>query len=424
MTDHDPLTVLRGDDLPVQPDPAFAAALRARLESALRLPHRTGGIEMSGTDTAIADLTTAAPPQAPRPAALPYLAVADARAAIEWYVDALDATLLGAPIVMDDGRIGHAELELAGGVFYLADEFPEIGLRAPAPQQVSVSLMVAVADTDAALRRARERGAQVQREPYENHGSRSAAVIDPFGHRWMLTGPLTGAATPIQHGDVGYVTLWTPDADRAATFYGHVLGWEYDPASGRVTNVEQRIGIRGGMGRSTLVCGYAVTDLGAARDTITNAGGEAGPTTELDAGTALEGVDPQGLPFGVFEPAAGTPRPELNGGGPGELSYITHEVADSVRFREFYSRLLFWTFSGGRIEDGWQVDDCRPMSGVAGGSTTPGTVPMWTVEDIDDAVRRVTEAGGTVLQTPSPQPYGLMAECTDDQGGRFYLGQF
>ena len=30
MTDqHDPLTVLRGDDLPVQPDPAFAARLRA-----------------------------------------------------------------------------------------------------------------------------------------------------------------------------------------------------------------------------------------------------------------------------------------------------------------------------------------------------------------------------------------------------------
>ena len=34
---HDPLTVLHGDDLPVQPDPAFAARLRARLESAVIL---------------------------------------------------------------------------------------------------------------------------------------------------------------------------------------------------------------------------------------------------------------------------------------------------------------------------------------------------------------------------------------------------
>ncbi|HEX2286455.1 MAG TPA: glyoxalase, partial [Mycobacterium sp.] len=54
---HDPLTVLHGDELPVQPDPAFAARLRARLESALSLPNRTQGVEMSGTETAIAELT-------------------------------------------------------------------------------------------------------------------------------------------------------------------------------------------------------------------------------------------------------------------------------------------------------------------------------------------------------------------------------
>ena len=50
---HDPLTVLHGDELPVQPDPAFAARLRARLETALSLPNRTGEVVMSGTDTAI-----------------------------------------------------------------------------------------------------------------------------------------------------------------------------------------------------------------------------------------------------------------------------------------------------------------------------------------------------------------------------------
>lgn len=49
---------------------------------------------------------------------------------------------------------------------------------------------------------------------------------------------------------------------------------------------------------------------------------------------------------------------------------------------------------------------------------------MWTVDDIDAAVARVREAGGTVLDEPSRQPYGLSAECTDDQGSRFYLGQF
>ena len=245
---HDPLTVLHGDELPVQPDPAFAARLRARLESALSLPNRTGGVVMSGTDTAIAELNepTVEPgvaPTPPRPAALPYLSVANAREAIAWYADVFGASVVGEMYEMDDGRIGHAELQIGDGVLYLADEYPEIGLKAPSPQASSVSLMLHVADTDATLERARERGAQVQREAYENYGARNATIVDPSGHRWMLSGPVTGAAVPIQHGDVGYVSVWTPDADRAAAFYGHVLGWTYDPATHQVTNTKQHIGI-------------------------------------------------------------------------------------------------------------------------------------------------------------------------------------
>ncbi|OBI62729.1 glyoxalase [Mycolicibacterium fortuitum] len=421
---HDPLTVLNGIDQPVSPDPAFAARLRARLESALTLPERTQGVDMSGTETAIAELNE--PPAAtasPRSAVVPYLTVPDARAAIAWYVDALGAVKIGEPIVMDDGRIGHAELELAGGVLYLADEYPEIGLKAPSPQANSVSLMLAVPDTDAALERARILGAQVQREPYENYGTRNAAIIDPSGHRWMLSGPATGATVQIQHGDVGYVSVWAPDAERAAAFYGHVLGWTYDPTTGQVTNTRQPIGISGVTGAGTLFCCYAVTDLDGARRAIVSGGGEPGQTREFDFGTVLEATDPTGAPFAVFLPAAGTPRPELNGSGPGELSYITYEVPDSTTFKQFYSRVLFWTFEPGRIDDGWGVQGSQPMSGMAGGAEHTTTVPMWTVADIDAAVSRVVEAGGTVLQQPSRQDYGVMAECTDDQGCRFYLGQ-
>ena len=136
---------------------------------------------MSGTTT-----PTAAPP---RSAALPYLTVGDARAAIAWYREAFGAEVSGEPIVMDDQRIGHAELRLAGGVLYLADEFAVLGLRAPTPGATSVSLMLHVADTDTALARARSRGATVEREPYQAHGSRAATIRDPFGHRWMFSGP-------------------------------------------------------------------------------------------------------------------------------------------------------------------------------------------------------------------------------------------
>lgn len=413
----DPFDVLRADDLPAAPDPEFAARLRARLESALSLPE---GVEMSGTAQAIAELTT--PQTPPRPAAVPYLAVADARAAITWYADALGAVLVGEPVVMDDGRIGHAELELAGGMLYLADEYPELGLKAPAPQQVSVSLVLHVANTDEALQRARDHGAVVQRRDiYEGHGSRNATIVDPFGHRWMFSGPMVER---IRHGDLGYVSVWTPDADAAAAFYGHVLGWTYDPSTHQVTNTEQPVGIYPVDGRPTMFCCYAVADLQAAARAIDQAGGHAGDEREFDFGTVLDATDASGTPFAVYRPADGTPRPKLNGAGPGELSYVTYEVGDSAVFRTFYGQVLGWTFEPGRIDDGWQVAGTHPMAGVAGGSAEPTTVPMWTVADIDDAVGRVREAGGTVLQEPSRQPYGLMAECRDDQGTRFYLGQF
>ena len=52
----------------------------------------------------------------------PYLAVADARRAIEWYAAALGAVVTFDPIEMPepDGRIGHVEMEINGARFKLA----------------------------------------------------------------------------------------------------------------------------------------------------------------------------------------------------------------------------------------------------------------------------------------------------------------
>jgi predicted enzyme related to lactoylglutathione lyase len=47
---------------------------------------------------------------------------------------------------------------------------------------------------------------------------------------------------------------------------------------------------------------------------------------------------------------------------------------------------------------------------------------MYRVDDIHVAVENVRRAGGRAGPVEE-QPYGLMARCTDDQGGAFYLGQ-
>ncbi|MCF6385869.1 VOC family protein [Mycobacterium sp. MBM] len=422
MNDNrDPLNVLRGDELPVAPDPGFAARLRARLESALTMPANTSGVVMSGTDTAIAELNSTTTSAPPRSAAIPYLAVPDAKAAIAWYVDALGATVVGEPILMADGRVGHAELAIGDGVLYLADEFPELGLKAPAAQSVSVSLMLPVDDTDTALQRARDHGATVLREVHEDHGARGATFLDPSGHRWMLSGPTSGARVQITHGDVGYVSINTPDAARARAFYSAVLGWSFD--GDHVNGSSLSMGIFETPGPSTLFCCYAVDDLDAAREAIVAGGGTVGEPQQREFGTVLDAVDPSGIPFAVYRDSVGTARPALNGTGPGELSYITYFAEDSAAFRAFYSRVLHWTFTAGRVQDGWAVEDVHPMAGMAGGNPAPVTVPMWTVDDIDAAVERVRAAGGTVIEEPSAQSYGKSALCADDQGARFYLGE-
>ena len=81
---------------------------------AVHLPNRTEGVDHERhryrhrrTERARRPSPT---PRRPAPAALPYLAVGDAREAIAWYIDTFGASLVGDMYEMDDGRIGHAEL--------------------------------------------------------------------------------------------------------------------------------------------------------------------------------------------------------------------------------------------------------------------------------------------------------------------------
>jgi len=121
------------------------------------------------------------------PRVSPYLVVDGAQKAIEFY-----ATVLGATERMrmpgPDGRLGHAEIEVGDSIIMLADEYPDMGAKAPAAYGGSpVSVMVYVEDVDATVNRATEAGATVVR-PLENqfYGDRSATFDDPFGHRWTI----------------------------------------------------------------------------------------------------------------------------------------------------------------------------------------------------------------------------------------------
>ena len=125
-----------------------------------------------------------------------YLIVKGAAEAIEFYKKAFGATEL-TRLRMPDGRIGHAEIKIGDSPIMLADEFPEMGYAAPSTiGGTTVSIHLFVDDVDAMAKRAIAAGAKLLR-PVEDkfYGERSGTLVDPFGHRWLITTHLEDLST-------------------------------------------------------------------------------------------------------------------------------------------------------------------------------------------------------------------------------------
>jgi uncharacterized glyoxalase superfamily protein PhnB len=182
----DPFEALREPVAPVDPDTDFAGRLRTRLTQAV--------FTLSGGTMSQPAVMTQVERQPARPPALtPYITVSDARRAMDWYVEVFGAQRRGEPHVNADGTIGHAEVGIADAVLMFAepsDLWPEVPVRAPdSPATFSHSLHLTVPDVDVTTERARRAGASVEREPADQPYGRSSAIVDPFGHRWILLRP-------------------------------------------------------------------------------------------------------------------------------------------------------------------------------------------------------------------------------------------
>ncbi len=421
----DPFENLRAVISTDEPDPVFAAALRARLERALSLPK---GVTVS-------NLVLGNEPTGSEPVATvtPYLAISDAPSAIAWYEEALGARARGAPYVMPDGTIGHAELDIAGGLVMLSEQHPEMGVVAPLPGEgVAVTIHLSVRDVDAVIANAVSSGATLERAPADYEYGRNGVFRDPFGHRWLVSSEPPPPARPLRHGDIGYVSLWVPDVEKAASFFSDILDWSYGPGSAPEGRQVEGQTIHHGLWKvdspATLFMCFAVDDVETAARRVRDAGGTASEPHVEPYGSISECTDDQGVRLAIFEPPGG-----ITSAGPGttahptsprhgDLAYVTMEVVDSRRARAFYGSVLGWRFAPGRVEDGWQVPDVSPMVGMSGGHDVATNVPMYQVDDIASAVDRVRRRGG-IATVPETQPYGITSSCADDQGTRFYLGQ-
>lgn len=120
-------------------------------------------------------------------AAVPYIYVDNALAAIEFYKQAFGAKLL--VLIQDDKkRVAHSELEIGKARLMISDEFPEVGVYGPRHLGgASMGLSIFFDDADKVFQQAIKVGAKELR-PVEDQfcGDREGKIEDPFGHQWFI----------------------------------------------------------------------------------------------------------------------------------------------------------------------------------------------------------------------------------------------
>jgi len=302
----DPFENLREPNAPLAPRAAFAAELRQRLAARL-------GVADQGRPP-VPEIREYTP--ARYTSLQPFLSCPRADEALEWYVDVLDAVLLEPPLMMDDGRLGHAELRVGNTVFSVASEWPELGLEMT-PGTNSVSLMLYVPDARATWERAVARGAVAEREPEQAYGALRGSFRDPFGHRWNVGTASEPDDVPTEDipsrrlGDVGYITLHVADGERARAFYSGLFGWDIRdgsvPGGYHIESITPPAGIAGddaNVEPSTLLY-FRVDDIETAAAKVRELGGEVLSVQDYPSGGNAECRDDQGLRFDLFRPRPG-----------------------------------------------------------------------------------------------------------------------
>jgi predicted enzyme related to lactoylglutathione lyase len=113
----------------------------------------------------------------------------------------------------------------------------------------------------------------------------------------------------------------------------------------------------------------------------------------------------------------------------GELSFFELGVEDAERGRAFYEGLFGWGFESGPSGQGWVISTPTIKGGMHPGEKGAAPYAFFAVDDIDAAVDRVRELGGTVEEMDvegdeaSQARFGRFKLCRDDQGSPFGLHQ-
>lgn len=250
---------------------------------------------------------------------------------------------------------------------------------------------------------------------------------------------------PVAEGTPVWFELNAGDPDAAQAFYEAVAGWRITPSpmpehgGYRIGAADGRpvAGIRRTMPEAPGLPGWAVylatRDVDAAAARVVELGGRIrfGPVDIPHVGRFAMVSDPQ---YVVFALMAATDPGESRAFGPvplGTQRTVGHGVwvelatPDPAGAFAFYGALFGWEKLGAMPMGGMGEyafigrGDLRP--GAVMSSAATGAPARWNwyihVADIDAALARVRETGGTVLQGPDPIPGGSYSAIIADPAG-------
>lgn len=120
--------------------------------------------------------------------AIPYLTIAGAAEAIEFYGQAFGAVESHRMTCPETGLLMHAAITIGGAPIYMSDEFPSMGSKSPkALGGTPVTIHLTLPDVDTTFAQAVAAGATPVMPPMDMFwGDRFGKIIDPFGHAWSL----------------------------------------------------------------------------------------------------------------------------------------------------------------------------------------------------------------------------------------------
>jgi uncharacterized protein len=250
-----------------------------------------------------------------------------------------------------------------------------------------------------------------------------------------------GERTRYPPGTFSWAELATTDPDAAKAFYRGLFGWQAEdlpvPEGGSysmqrldgkdVAAIAPQPPAQRDAGAPPAWQSYVtVESADAAAQRAAELGGtvHAPPFDVMDAGRMAVIQDPQGAFFMVWEPRDNIGAGLVN--VPGGLCWNELAAADLDVASAFYAKLFGWRtepFEGGPM----RYRTIKLGDATNGGmrDRQPQEPPYWmvyfAVEDIDAALEKVKELGGSAIAGPYEMAMGKIAVVQDPQGAVFSL---